>query len=72
MTKCEICGQELKNQPYWKTKCYSCWKKTELKGNKKISDIMGRLGENSTSGKKRWQELQRQQEAQYKNYKGEK
>ena len=31
MSDCIICGKDLGQQPYWKTKCFNCWKKTELK-----------------------------------------
>jgi len=53
---CEICGTPLKSKEYWKTKCYSCYKKTELKGAKPISEVMRDLGETTVSGKKNWKQ----------------
>ena len=70
--KCSICGRELKGNFYSnKPLCYSCWK-NQLADRNSIKSIMSRLGENSVSGKKKWQDLQRQQEAENKNYVGRK
>jgi len=67
---CSICGKPLNKQFYSnKPLCYTCWKNQLTKRNS-IKDIMGRLGENSTAGKKKWHELEKQKEAEYKNYTG--
>ena len=65
---CSICGKTLKQKFYSnKPLCFTCWK-NELRGRNSIKDIMARLGENSTAGRKHWAELKKQQEKQYKNY----
>jgi hypothetical protein len=49
MSKCQVCGRELKNAPEWKNLCHDCWKKTELKGRKNISELLKKYsrGENN-------------------------
>lgn len=42
MGKCIICGRLLDKD--WKTKCYDCFKKTELKGKKDINKLLKKYG----------------------------
>lgn len=46
MGKCVICGRQLNKN--WETKCFDCWKKTELK-KKNISELLKKysVGENN-------------------------
>lgn len=39
MSRCEICGCDLKGKPFWAKKCTPCWKRTELK-KKDISELL--------------------------------
>jgi hypothetical protein len=40
MGNCVICGRDLKNKPFWATKCSECYKRTELKGRKCIDELI--------------------------------
>lgn len=51
---CVVCGTSLSIKCSWRTKCYDCYKKTELNKSGTIQEKMKRLGENTISGKKNY------------------